>query len=91
MLEHKDKRPFLFFFLRRRTVLRGAIVSLIVGTTLLIVNQAPDMLRGQMPAVWQIILTYLMPYCVSTVSSALAETSFARSKDRGFGRRANIK
>ena len=52
------------------TVKRAVKVSLIVGSILTLINQSDHMLTGEMPAAWKIILTYLVPYCVSSYSTA---------------------
>jgi len=51
---------------------RGICISLIVGSILILINQGPLILKGETPAIWQIFLTYLVPFCVSSTSSALA-------------------
>ena len=47
------------------------MMSLIVGTILVAINHGPAILAGELTRerVFQILLTYLVPYTVSTVSS----------------------
>lgn len=49
---------------------RGAKVALVIGTLLLAINHWEVMSGGDLPAYWKIALTYLVPFCVSTYSSA---------------------
>ena len=53
------------------TVRRARITSLIVGTILVAINHGPALVAGQLTGerLFQIFLTFLVPYTVSTVSS----------------------
>jgi hypothetical protein len=56
-------------FLRYRPLLRrSALTSLVVGTVLILINQGGALVSGQPPPslVWQVPLTYLVPFCVAT-------------------------
>lgn len=56
--------------LRSPGVQRRALqTSLLVGTLLLIINHGPLLWQGHPPALWQILLTYLVPWAVSSWSS----------------------
>ncbi|NQV44736.1 MAG: nitrate/nitrite transporter NrtS [Rhodospirillales bacterium] len=57
----------------RSIVRRSVFVSMIVGTLLLIINQGDVMLGGAAPDLVKTILTYLVPYCVSTYASVSAK------------------
>jgi len=59
---------------RRDVVLRGLKVGGIVGTILVAINQGDLLLAGTVPAeaLWKILLTYCVPYCVSTYASVSA-------------------
>ncbi len=57
----------------RSIVRRSVFVSLVVGTILLIINQGDVMIGGAAPNVLKTILTYLVPYCVSTHASVSAQ------------------
>jgi len=50
-------------------VKRAIIVALIVGTLLNLINQGNHFFTGTV-VWWKLILTYLVPYCVSSYSSA---------------------
>jgi thiamine transporter ThiT len=53
-------------------VRRGLVASLLVGSVVIIINQGPAIMAGHLPSLWQVLLTYLVPFLVSTVSSYLA-------------------
>jgi hypothetical protein len=59
---------------RKDVVLRGLRVGGIVGTILVAINQGDLLLAGTVPveALWKILLTYCVPYCVSTYASVSA-------------------
>ena len=55
--------------LRYRPMLeRSALTALVVGTILVLINQGGALVSGALPAslLWQIPLTYLVPFCVAT-------------------------
>lgn len=66
---------------RRDVVRRALIVAAVVGTILITINHADALWRGDISSkrVWQMGLTYLVPYCVSTYSSVSALRSVQRS------------
>lgn len=66
--------PKLFrYWFRRETVIRAVKMAAIVGPILTVINQGDVLLSGQYsPRVFlKIILTFLVPYGVSSFSSAL--------------------
>ncbi len=66
--------PKLFhYWFRRETVVRAVKMAAIVGPILTVINQGDVLLSGQYsPRVFlKIILTFLVPYSVSSFSSAL--------------------
>lgn len=55
---------------RSRRIVRNAItVSLVVGTVLNLINQSGPVLRGEHVAWWNVLMNYVVPYCVSTYSA----------------------
>lgn len=56
-------------FLGLVALTRAVKVSIIVGTLLLVLNHGDQMLVGNWPVWWKIVLTYLVPLCVSSYSS----------------------
>ena len=72
--------PNFMHLLFHPTAVRRAIkVALLIGTLLILINQADLLLAGTLPPLWKIILTYLVPYGVSSYSTAalLRETAGA--------------
>ena len=60
---------------RRPSIIHRAIqVSVVVGTLLVVINHLPALLHGEMTRfrLFQIGLTYVVPYCVATWSSVSA-------------------
>ncbi len=60
---------------RRPSIIRRAIqVSVVVGTLLVLINHGPALLHGDITRfrLFQIGLTYVVPYCVATWSSVSA-------------------
>ena len=53
------------------TVQRAAKISAIVGTLLITINQGDAILQGHFPPLWKVILTYCVPYSVSSYSTAM--------------------
>ena len=53
----------------RRLVLRSAAVSVVVGTALNAINQGPELMAGQPPVIWKLVLTYLVPFLVASYGS----------------------
>ena len=60
--------------LRKDVVRRGLKVGAVVGTVLVAINQGDAILAGDVGTrqLWQIALTYCVPYCVSTYASVSA-------------------
>jgi len=55
---------------RSRRIVQNAItVSLVVGTVLNLINQSGPVLRGEQVAWWNVLMNYVVPYCVSTYSA----------------------
>ena len=63
----------LHYWFRRETVIRAVKVAAVVGPILTVINQGDVLLSGQYsPRVFfKILLTFLVPYIVSSFSSAL--------------------
>lgn len=73
---------FLSVALRADIVRRSARVAFIVGTLLALINHGDSLLQGVVDgeAAVKILLTYLVPYCVSTWASVQT----ARAGDDGI-------
>ena len=55
-------------------VKRGLQYSIVVGTVLVLINHGDRLLKGTVSSYqwWQIVLTYAVPYIVSSLSSVQA-------------------
>jgi hypothetical protein len=56
-------------FLRHGPLLgRSARTAAVVGTLLMLINQGPELLAGQVSPLllWKVPLTYAVPFCVAT-------------------------
>lgn len=69
-----DPEGFFQIATRRLVVRRAARISLVVGTVLAIINHGDNMMFGDLTlvSVFKILMTYCVPYMVSTYSSVLA-------------------
>ncbi|MCS6925387.1 MAG: nitrate/nitrite transporter NrtS [Candidatus Binatia bacterium] len=67
-------RRFLYHWFRRETVVRALKVAGVVGPILTVINQYDVLLRLEVSPrlLAKIFLTFLVPYCVSSFSSARA-------------------
>jgi hypothetical protein len=48
------------------------VVALIIGTVLNGINQGPEVLAGQWPVWWKLMLTYFVPFAVASYGSYAA-------------------
>jgi hypothetical protein len=60
------------YALRPKVARRALRVCLVVGVILNTINQGPALFSGQELNPVQILLTFCVPYCVSTYSSVMA-------------------
>lgn len=66
---------FLRVALRPDTAWRALKLALIVGPILILINQW-EAIQGLVPfSLWKALLTFLVPYCVSTWTAASKETA----------------
>lgn len=72
MTTHNEQPDIAFsrLLVSSLAVHRALKVSAIVGTLLILINQGDMILAGSMPPLWKILLTYLVPYGVSSYSTA---------------------
>lgn len=45
---------------------RSLTVALVIGTLLNAINQGPEILAGQPPVWWKLLLTYFVPFAVAS-------------------------
>jgi hypothetical protein len=66
-----------------QSVRRSLIVAALIGTLLNAINQGPEILTGNWPVWWKLILTYVVPFAVASYGSYAA---FRSSSQQGKGR-----
>ena len=68
-----SESPTVFQLATRPAVVKSAIaVAIVVGMILNLINQG-DAIFGDKPVVvWKLLLTFCVPYCVSTYGSVMA-------------------
>ena len=73
-------RAFLFYALERDTIIRSIKTALVVGTVLGLINHYPAILAWSVPPqeLFQIVLTYLVPFSVATYGQVMGK----RQRDR---------
>ena len=49
---------------------KAALTALLVGTILTAINHGDMILDGITPDIWKVVLTYCVPYCVTTWGAA---------------------
>jgi|Cruoilmetagenom7_1024161.scaffolds.fasta_scaffold12115_3 hypothetical protein len=72
----------------RRVVQRAARVAILVGIVLAVINHGDRILQGDIDttAALKILMTFCVPYSVSTYSSVLATREYATIAKAGPGR-----
>lgn len=63
----------------RSVVVRSLKVSAVVGTCLIAINQGDIVLAGEVPPIWKLVLTYCVPYSVSSYAAASAKIEQQKS------------
>ena len=58
--------PILQMIFGDGTPKKAILTALVVGSILTSINHGDIIFDGSMPASWKIILTYCVPYCVTT-------------------------
>jgi len=66
--------PFWSIAFDRAVIVRAARIAFVVGTVLALINHSDRVFGGtaDLVVLIKILVTYLVPYCVSTYSSVLA-------------------
>ena len=57
---------------------RSALVALIVGSILNLINQGDALFAGKRLDLLKVVLTYIVPYCVTTYGAVSFRRQFAR-------------
>ncbi len=74
------KSKFVKNWFRRETTVRAIKVALVIGPILTIINQHDVILEGDFDFkfFYKLVLTFMVPYCVSAFSSAKAYGSMEK-------------
>jgi len=64
---------FFKIAMSRHIVINALKIALVVGSLLNLVNQGGNMLHGATISWFQLILNYMVPYCVASYSAAKNE------------------
>jgi hypothetical protein len=64
---------------------KAIYTALVVGTLLTAINHGDMILSGQAPAMWKVILTYCVPYCVTTWGAITGKRAQWRRHERARG------
>lgn len=65
-LKKRDKPKLVILAFGDGTPQKALITAALVGTLLVLINHGDAMLSGSFPSLTKVILTYLVPYCVTT-------------------------
>ena len=63
---HKQTQPFMELAFGGGTPLKAFLTACVVGTILTTINHGDDILNGNYPHPLKVLLTYCVPYCVTT-------------------------
>ena len=59
---------------------KAFLTALVVGTILTTINHGDNIIAGQFPPVIKVMLTYCVPYCVTTWGAMLGKLSALRKQ-----------
>ena len=70
---------------------KAVFTALVVGTLLTAINQGDLILSGLAPPAWKVVLTYCVPYCVTTWGAITGKRAQWRRDEgsRGSAERGN--
>ena len=60
---------------------KAAMTALIVGTILAVINHGDVLIAGETPPIAKILLTYCVPYCVTTWGAVTGKLSALKSME----------
>ena len=73
MLNRYHKKTFVSLAVSDGTPRKAFLTACVVGTVLMLINHGDVMLRGELPSLIKISLTYCVPLCVTTWGSVLGK------------------
>ena len=79
MKQRTKESGFIQLAMRPSIIKRSLVVAVIVGTVLNLINQGDVMTGSASFNLFKCLLTYAVPYCVSTYGAVSALQSFSKS------------
>jgi len=73
MLNRYHKKTFVSLAVSDGTPRKAFLTACVVGTVLMLINHGDVILRGELPSLIKISLTYCVPFCVTTWGSVLGK------------------
>ena len=73
MLNGYHKKTFVSLAVSDGTPRKAFLTACVVGTVLMLINHGDVILRGELPSLIKIPLTYCVPFCVTTWGSVLGK------------------
>ena len=73
MLNGYHKKTFVSLAVSDGTPRKAFLTACVVGTVLIFINHVDVILRGELPSLIKISLTYCVPFCVTTWGSVLGK------------------
>jgi hypothetical protein len=70
-----DKNPINFFEVAFKdgTPKKAFLTACVVGSILTVINHGDNIISGDFPPIWKVILTYCTPFCVTIWGSFLGK------------------
>ncbi len=62
---------------------KAMYTALVIGTLLTAINHGDMIVSGPAPAIWKVVLTYCVPYCVTTWGAITGKRAQWRRLQRG--------
>ena len=73
MLTGYHKKTFVSLAVSDGTPRKAFLTACVVGTVVMLINHGDVILRGELPSLIKISLTYCVPFCVTTWGSVLGK------------------
>jgi len=77
-IENQDTPSFPNLAFGGGTPHKALLTAIVVGTVLTSIIHGDTVLRGDWPPVWKILLTYCVPYCVTTWGAITGKRALLR-------------
>ena len=73
MLNTHQEKTFFSLAVSDGTPRKAFLTACVVGTVLMLINHGDVILKGELPALIKVSLTYCVPFCVTTWGSVLGK------------------